>query len=106
MQRDLASLTRNRLQLTGVAAMLVASKYEEIYAPEVRVFFGIVNPHWFNADSDTAFFLIADPDPDPMRIRIRIQFQIRGFDSQKLEKKFVAGIFIYIFDQNLQFTYP
>ncbi len=36
MQRDLASLTRNRLQLTGVAAMLVASKYEEIYAPEVR----------------------------------------------------------------------
>jgi hypothetical protein len=37
MQRDLASLTRNRLQLTGVAAMLVASKYEEIYAPEVRV---------------------------------------------------------------------
>ncbi len=45
MQRDLASLTRNRLQLTGVAAMLVASKYEEIYAPEVRVFFGIVNPH-------------------------------------------------------------
>jgi cyclin B len=40
MQRNLASLTRNRLQLTGVAAMLVASKYEEIYAPEVRAFFG------------------------------------------------------------------
>ena len=36
MQRDLSGLTRNRLQLTGVAAMLVASKYEEIYAPEVR----------------------------------------------------------------------
>jgi hypothetical protein len=36
IQRDLPNLTRNRLQLTGVAAMLVASKYEEIYAPEVR----------------------------------------------------------------------
>ncbi len=121
MQRDLASLTRNRLQLTGVAAMLVASKYEEIYAPEVRVhrlntevdvtwcaqlsslaetpqpspppafglvlrgrywsakiddislyrsplwesIFRVVDPHWYNADPDTAFFLIAVPDPDP-----------------------------------------
>jgi hypothetical protein len=54
MQRDLASLTRNRLQLTGVAAMLVASKYEEIYAPEVRVFFRVLDP---------AFFLIVDSDP-------------------------------------------
>ena len=35
MQRDLPNLTRNRLQLAGVAAMLIASKYEEIYAPEV-----------------------------------------------------------------------
>lgn len=38
MQKDLPSLARNRLQLTGVAAMLVASKYEEIYAPEVKDF--------------------------------------------------------------------
>jgi G2/mitotic-specific cyclin-B, other len=29
---------RNRLQLVGVGAMLIASKYEEIYAPEVRDF--------------------------------------------------------------------
>lgn len=26
---------RDRLQLVGVTAMLIASKYEEIYAPEV-----------------------------------------------------------------------
>jgi len=30
--------TRNKLQLVGVTAMLIASKYEEIYAPEVRDF--------------------------------------------------------------------
>lgn len=30
--------TRNKLQLVGCTAMLVAAKYEEIYAPEVRDF--------------------------------------------------------------------
>jgi cyclin B len=33
-----APVTRKRLQLVGVTAMLVASKYEEIWAPEVRDF--------------------------------------------------------------------
>ena len=32
------TVTRNKLQLVGVAAMLVAAKYEEIYAPEVKDF--------------------------------------------------------------------
>ncbi len=31
-------IKRNNLQLVGVTAMLIASKYEEIYAPEVRDF--------------------------------------------------------------------
>lgn len=31
-------LSRQQLQLVGVTAMLIASKYEEIYAPEVRDF--------------------------------------------------------------------
>merc|ERR1712164_213266 len=31
-------VTRKNLQLVGVAAMLIASKYEEIWAPEVRDF--------------------------------------------------------------------
>lgn len=30
------TVTREKLQLVGVAAMLIASKYEEIYAPEVK----------------------------------------------------------------------
>jgi hypothetical protein len=30
--------TRNKLQLVGCTAMLIAAKYEEIYAPEVRDF--------------------------------------------------------------------
>ena len=30
--------TRAKLQCVGVTAMLIASKYEEIYAPEVRDF--------------------------------------------------------------------
>lgn len=29
---------RDKLQLVGVTAMLIASKFEEIYAPEVRDF--------------------------------------------------------------------
>ena len=32
------SISRAKLQLVGVAAMLVAAKYEEIYAPEVKDF--------------------------------------------------------------------
>jgi len=32
------TVTRSKLQLVGVAAMLVAAKYEEIYAPEVKDF--------------------------------------------------------------------
>ena len=32
------SVSRAKLQLVGVAAMLVAAKYEEIYAPEVKDF--------------------------------------------------------------------
>lgn len=32
------SITRNKLQLVGVTAMFLASKYEEIYAPECRDF--------------------------------------------------------------------
>ena len=31
-------IKRSNLQLVGVTAMLIASKYEEIYAPEVRDF--------------------------------------------------------------------
>ncbi len=27
----------------------------------------VVDPHWFNADRDPAFFLIAGPDPDSVR---------------------------------------
>ena len=36
---EVTSISRNTLQLVGVTAMLIASKYEEIYAPEVRLAF-------------------------------------------------------------------
>ena len=35
---ELKQIMRNRVQLVGVTAMLIACKYEEIYAPEVRDF--------------------------------------------------------------------
>ena len=35
---QLKAVKRQKLQLVGVTAMLIASKYEEIYAPEVRDF--------------------------------------------------------------------
>lgn len=38
LQVEVDTIPRNKLQLVGVAAMLVASKYEEIYAPEIKDF--------------------------------------------------------------------
>jgi G2/mitotic-specific cyclin-B, other len=35
---DKVDVVRTKLQLVGVTAMLIACKYEEIYAPEVRDF--------------------------------------------------------------------
>ncbi len=35
---ELRHIMRNKLQLVGVTAMLIACKYEEIYAPEIRDF--------------------------------------------------------------------
>ncbi|XP_059148741.1 G2/mitotic-specific cyclin-B-like [Physella acuta] len=42
--------TRNRLQLVGVTAMLVASKYEEMYAPEVADFVYITDNAYSKQD--------------------------------------------------------
>ena len=36
LQHDVKKISRSKLQLVGVASMLIAAKYEEIYAPEVR----------------------------------------------------------------------
>lgn len=38
LQVEVGNITRNKLQLVGVTAMLIASKYEEIYAPEIKDF--------------------------------------------------------------------
>lgn len=38
LQNEVKSITRKKLQLVGVASMLIAAKYEEIYAPEVKDF--------------------------------------------------------------------
>ncbi len=50
-----------------------------------------------------------NPDPDTDQhfkwIRIQIWIRIQGFDDQKLKKKNTTEIFIYFFDQKLQFTY-
>ncbi len=47
-----------------------------------------MDPRWFNADPDPAFFPIADPG---------IQFRIQGFDVQKLKKNYNCKFFIYLF---------
>ena len=49
---SIVSIKRNSLQLVGVTAMFIASKYEEIYAPEVRDFVYITD----NAYSKTEIF--------------------------------------------------
>lgn len=50
-------IMRNRLQLVGVTAMLIACKYEEIYAPEVKDFVYITDKAYtkdeiFNMEND------------------------------------------------------
>ena len=35
---DVCQISRQKLQLVGITAMLIASKYEEIYAPEIKDF--------------------------------------------------------------------
>jgi len=50
LQVEVGSVTRNKLQLVGVAAMLVASKYEEIYAPEVKDFVYITDRAYTEKD--------------------------------------------------------
>jgi cyclin B len=34
---EVTPVSRDRLQLVGVTCMLIAAKYQEIYAPEVNV---------------------------------------------------------------------
>jgi len=50
MQEHKLSVSRNTLQLVGVASMLIASKYEEIYAPEVKDFVYITDKSYGERD--------------------------------------------------------
>lgn len=43
-------VSRSKLQLVGVTAMLVASKYEEMYAPEMGDFVYITDNAYSKAD--------------------------------------------------------
>lgn len=43
-------MDKSRLQLVGVTAMLIASKYEEMYAPEVRDFVYITDNTYSSLD--------------------------------------------------------
>jgi hypothetical protein len=50
LQVEVGCVSRNKLQLVGVAAMLVAAKYEEIYAPEVKDFVYITDRAYTEKD--------------------------------------------------------
>ena len=39
LQNSATKIERKQLQLVGVAAMFIASKYEEMYAPEIGNYF-------------------------------------------------------------------
>ncbi len=60
---EVTSISRNTLQLVGVTAMLIASKYEEIYAPEVRSTFAfhhlkilVISKLLLYSESDFTFY--------------------------------------------------
>ena len=46
----LESVSRKRLQLVGVTAMLIASKYEEIYPPEIKDFVFVTDQAYNRGD--------------------------------------------------------
>jgi len=48
--QDHDNLVRNKLQLVGVTSMLIASKYEEMYAPEIADFVYITDEAYTKAD--------------------------------------------------------
>merc|ERR1719186_1520473 len=50
LQVEVGAFSRNKLQLVGVAAMLVAAKYEEIYSPEVQDFVYITDEAYSEKD--------------------------------------------------------
>lgn len=50
LQLDLKKISRSKLQLVGVASMLIAAKYEEIYAPEVKDFVYITDRAYTEKD--------------------------------------------------------
>ena len=50
LQNHLASINRATLQLVGVGAMLIASKYEEIFAPEIKDFVYITDNAYTERD--------------------------------------------------------
>jgi len=50
LQKDVGKMARSKLQLVGVASMLIATKYEEIYAPEVKDFVYITDRAYTEKD--------------------------------------------------------
>merc|ERR1719186_27750 len=50
LQLEVGAVSRNKLQLVGVAAMLVAAKYEGIYSPEVNDFVYITDDAYTEKD--------------------------------------------------------
>ena len=50
LQYDVKKISRSKLQLVGVASMLIAAKYEEIYAPEVKDFVYITDRAYTERD--------------------------------------------------------
>merc|ERR1712096_201685 len=50
LQVEVGSVSRNKLQLVGVAAMLVAAKYEEVYSPEIKDFVYITDEAYTEKD--------------------------------------------------------
>ena len=50
LQLEVGKISRSKLQLVGVASMLIAAKYEEIYAPEVKDFVYITDRSYTEKD--------------------------------------------------------
>jgi len=87
-----APITRSKLQLVGVAAMFIASKYEEIFAPECRDFVYISDNTYEQEEVlsmeskilSTLGFHLTTPSPYVFLLRLVAVARIGGTHAEQL----------------------
>eukprot|EP00274_Cyanoptyche_gloeocystis_P006812 CAMPEP_0196652776 /NCGR_PEP_ID=MMETSP1086-20130531/2201_1 /TAXON_ID=77921 /ORGANISM="Cyanoptyche gloeocystis , Strain SAG4.97" /LENGTH=399 /DNA_ID=CAMNT_0041983547 /DNA_START=72 /DNA_END=1271 /DNA_ORIENTATION=- len=95
-------VTRQRLQLVGVTAMLISSKYEEIYAPEVRDFVYISDKAYTREEILEMESTMLNVLGFNLSVPTALMFLPRFFKVAGLEKKEIQELTNYLVELTLQ----